>query len=358
MTRTADRKPDLFGIQILRGVAAAMVVLHHALEESLASKAAPSSPDWLTTFGASGVDIFFVISGFVMVYSGFRSGQPAIRPGKFMAKRIMRIYPLYWACLLLMLALWVAGFYRKFDPSFALIARSALLLPTDKPIVTVSWTLVYEMYFYLLFAGTLFLKSRAASLVATTTAIVLFLGGSLLLGNPTDFLSNAIVIEFCFGMALAVAFPHVATPSARAGMIVGFAALAAAPLIVPHESTNGLPPIARAIAWGLPAAIIVASSLSVDRLRSKLQQALVALGDSSYAIYLTHPFVLVAFARAVKDHPQLTSISLLPFVPLVFAACISAGISAHLLVELPLTRLARRLTASEPRSGQSVTSAN
>ena len=90
---------ELVGIQMLRGIAASLVVFHHSLEESLASAVPPTSPDWLTTFGASGVDIFFVISGFIMVYTSFPLRRPPVRPINFVVKRASRIYPFYWFCV-------------------------------------------------------------------------------------------------------------------------------------------------------------------------------------------------------------------------------------------------------------------
>lgn len=82
---------ELVGIQILRGIAASLVVLHHSLEEAGASAVPPTSSDWLTTFGASGVDIFFVISGFIMLHTSYRSGRAPVRSTDFMVRRISRI---------------------------------------------------------------------------------------------------------------------------------------------------------------------------------------------------------------------------------------------------------------------------
>ncbi|MBR1138483.1 MULTISPECIES: acyltransferase family protein [Bradyrhizobium] len=342
----AEKRPDLIGIQMLRGLAASMVVLHHTLEESLASKAAPTSPDWLTTFGASGVDIFFVISGFVMVYASFASERPSIGAGTFLAKRFVRIYPFYWTCLLLILILWGLGFYRKLDPTPGIWLRAVLLLPTDQPVLTVSWTLVYEMYFYMLFAAALFLQwSRHVAVFGITTAIAALLAASLLLGDREDFLSNPIVIEFCMGMLLATAFRRLHVMPAWIGIAAGLSAIVLASLFVPHETTNGLPPAARVVAWGLPALLIVASSLSLKAVGSRLERAMAWLGDCSYAIYLTHPFVMVVFARIVKNQPRLSEMSLLPVVPFVVLICLAAGAAAHVLIERRLLDFGRRLLA-------------
>jgi exopolysaccharide production protein ExoZ len=137
LNRTGRDKIELFGIQIMRGNAASLVVLHHSLEESLASPIPPQSPDWLTTVGASGVDIFFVISGFIILHTSFPSDKPSLSPMEFVKRRLSRIYPFYWFCLIVTLSLWSAGLYRKLDPTLWTVVRAFLLLPTDYPIIGV-----------------------------------------------------------------------------------------------------------------------------------------------------------------------------------------------------------------------------
>src|SRR5438876_1283510 len=169
----AKRGELLEGIQILRAVAALLVVFHHALEESRAAIPGPKSPDWLTTFGAAGVDIFFVISGFIMLYVSFPAGGPPASPQSFLFSRITRIYPLYWICLATIIALKsvVRSSSLPGDPNVFL--GSILLLPGDYMILGPAWTLVYEMYFYIIFAATLIFGKPLISLVATIVAILI-----------------------------------------------------------------------------------------------------------------------------------------------------------------------------------------
>ena len=88
----------LDSLQMLRGVAAAAVVVHHALEVSNGAASA-FSPDFLTTAGAAGVDVFFVISGFIILYTSFPAGRSPLSPRTFMLRRMIRIYPMHWICL-------------------------------------------------------------------------------------------------------------------------------------------------------------------------------------------------------------------------------------------------------------------
>src|SRR6185312_14740355 len=132
--------------------AALMVVFHHALEASRQAPLVPKSPDWLTTFGASGVDIFFVISGFIMFHVSFPAGGAPVSPLSFLARRAARIYPFYWLCLMLAILFCVTGLQWTPPPTAATTLQSALLLPGDNFIIGVAWTLVYEMYFYVIFS--------------------------------------------------------------------------------------------------------------------------------------------------------------------------------------------------------------
>src|SRR5258708_22608842 len=152
------------GIQILRGLAATLVVLHHSFEESLAIYP-HITPNWLIAFGACGVDIFFVISGFIIYSVTYgresQSREPAF---VFLLKRLIRIFPLYWICLFGTLALWRSGlFYRNLHVDPNTFTCSLFLLPSDKLIIDVPWTLVYEMLFYYLFTITLYFRNARIS---------------------------------------------------------------------------------------------------------------------------------------------------------------------------------------------------
>ena len=118
---------ELEGIQVLRAGAALLVVMSHALFESLGAAAGPKSPAWLVASGSVGVDIFFVISGFIMFYVNFPADRAPVAPSSFLAKRFARIYPLYWFCLAATLVLWSLGLVPSITPDGNMLARSLLL---------------------------------------------------------------------------------------------------------------------------------------------------------------------------------------------------------------------------------------
>jgi peptidoglycan/LPS O-acetylase OafA/YrhL len=300
----------------------------------MAAVAPFKSPDWLTTFGAAGVDIFFVISGFIMFYVSFPTDQAAASPVSFLVKRITRIYPFYWFCLALVLGLWSIGLSRSLQLDADILVRSIFLFPSEPQIIKVAWTLVYEMYFYVIFAATLMFRRPLISLFGTSGAIFVLYTMSHFASDTAlrDFLGDPIAAEFCFGLILAYLFQRRPGlfPVSHLLRFPGFALLAIAPLVVSHANTT-LPDDMRVLAWGVPAFLIVLSFLSLKPSRTPLRRAMVLLGDASYAIYLTHSFVMVIYARLLKG--SLANLPQLPVIPLVVLLSASLGLLLHFFVE-------------------------
>jgi peptidoglycan/LPS O-acetylase OafA/YrhL len=352
VNETRAGNTELQGIQMLRAVAALAVVAHHALEHSNGA-VGRFSPDWLTTSGASGVDIFFIISGFIMLFVSFRNGRTPPKAGDFLFRRATRIYPLYWICCLGMLLISAAGFLASHHYSGPLIASSLLLLPGGK-LIGVAWTLVYEVYFYLLFAATLRFASSWISLVATTAAIavIYFLSALLPAGEIAKFFTNPVPMEFCMGLGLAYVFS--ARERKRQGWpvglplaLIGFVLLAIAPIFVEHQTTAELPSLPRVVAWGIPSALIVAGFLNIAAPRGAFGRFWILLGDASYALYLTHVFVMIGYGRLIKI-PAFSHLPQLPIVPIIVLISIAIGIAAHLFAEKPLLKLIRQFTHRQP----------
>jgi exopolysaccharide production protein ExoZ len=326
-------KSSLEGIQILRAVAALLVVLSHTLFESRAAVMGPKSPDWLVAFGSVGVDIFFVISGFIMFYMSFPADRPSVSPSSFMRKRLTRIYPLYLFCLALALALWSQGLVPSVVPDVNMLVRSILLFPSNYFIIGVSWTLVYEMYFYLVFATTLYFARPLVSLFGTSAAILIFYMLSGLVPDKAlgNFLGNPIAAEFCLGLLLAYLSrrPRI-VDAARLFWIPGLALLVIAPLIAPYASTH-FPANPARLLWGVPSFLIVASFLALSPSGASSRRLMLLLGDASYAIYLTHPMTLICYTLLLRG--SLANIPQWPIVPVVVAVCAGCGVLVHVFVE-------------------------
>jgi exopolysaccharide production protein ExoZ len=227
-----------------------------------------------------GVDIFFVISGFVMVQS--TSGRD-ISPKAFIAQRIQRIVPLYWIATAIMM-MQVSGQWELKLKSLLFIPAMNPKINMVQPIVEPGWTLNYEMFFYGIFACSLLLK-ESHRFVAVTSVFLLFLTIGVVVngGEVLEFYCRPIIVEFLMGMAIAkfgIRLPAAALPFAFAMMFA-------------LQSAE----IDRVYSFGIPAMIIVSSALSAERHLPTWKFA-EFLGSASYSIYLFHLLALGAVAEA------------------------------------------------------------
>lgn len=304
---------QIVSVQILRALAALSVTVGHGLAfigMPLEKLGRPSDWSYLLPWGA-GVDLFFVISGFIMVYSSERLFGQSGGGSAFAWRRVTRIAPLYWAAtcvILLRHALW-----RKPMPDLAGAITSFLFIPYDtfqtgapRPFYELGWTLNYEMFFYAVFAVFIaFSRERAVAGTAAALAVMVTLGATFQFTNPIlSVWSQPIVFEFIFGMGLALlARRGVSLPD---GARYGLFAIGAAALLVDFLDSPGHPhdwmtpnDFARVFAWGLPAALILAGAVLKKNDLSNpglIARAGAAVGDASYALYLCHPMVMSAFA--------------------------------------------------------------
>jgi exopolysaccharide production protein ExoZ len=298
-------------------------------------------PDLATvpTFFNVGVDIFFVISGFVMVVSTASTPRKA---GDFLWQRFVRIVPMYWIMTVVMaVTLWlVAG--RLISPQELL--QSLLFIPYRdhvsefvQPILGVGWTLNLEILFYILFALTMAwggVRQILAMGVVFAAAVAL-----RVLFDPADdtvlfFYTTPILFEFLAGVAIGRILNRVQ----RVPVIAGIAAVGVAIASFLVLSLNFDAP--RIVAQGLPAAMFVAGSLRLESWFRKLSpRGLLQLGDASYSLYLVHVPVLLIVA------PLLGGVGFGMGAALATAACTAVAIAAYQLLERPLLALLRGPTA-------------
>ncbi|WP_245474047.1 acyltransferase [Mesorhizobium sp. M2A.F.Ca.ET.042.01.1.1] len=316
---------SIHSIQYLRGLAACAVVCFHVSEQF-------GGP---FDVGAAGVDVFFVISGFIMWVT--TAGRPA-NPWRFMGRRITRIAPLYWIVTLLtaMGILMKPQFFYDHFFSVANFVGSLFFLPVLQedalhPIVVQGWTLCYEMMFYLVFTLVLFLgeRWRFGVLVGALAAIVA-LHFVLPAGYARAF-TDPVVIEFAAGVVVGRLWLQDARLPLGAALAIagaGFLLLAAGQLF-----NADLP---RALLWGLPAALIVAGAVFAERARPFKPDALPTfLGDASYSIYLWH-IVVGVLATGVVLRIAIPA-ALQPVTIIVATLALSAML--YLIVEKPLIAL-------------------
>lgn len=282
------------GVQALRFVAALLVVIMHVgLYATERLKFSSHSQIWEA--GNSGVDIFFVISGFVITISSRDLLHTAGGWKEFLLRRVIRIVPLYWllTTLKLLAAAVVPAIAVHSQPNFIHIVSSYLFLParstegTIFPYLGVGWTLNFEFLFYLIFAIGLFINANIFKFCVTVLIPVAAVSLVRTSGWPAiSFYADPIVIEFLLGMLLAESVGRGKKFDARLAALV-----AAAGLLLITTSPEFLSSSPRLLKWGVPALLVVSGVVYMEPLVGHaVPKWLVTLGNSSYALYLTHPF--------------------------------------------------------------------
>ena len=336
-TTTGAPTPVFRLLQPLRAFAALTVVAHHL---SILLGERNHLPVRIWRQGASGVDIFFVISGFVMALTTRSMPSTTETAGRFLVRRLQRIVPLYWLLTLVMLLLRDAGVGGTSSPSELQLLASLLFVPMRNsvgnfhPVLVVGWTLNFEMAFYLLFALALLARVRAEwvlvpALVLLATSAV---HGAPRLPGPLEGYQNSVVLEFLYGVALARLLPWVVRVPAWLACV-----LACAGLTMIFVSGAPETSVWRGVLWGLPATIVVCAVLALEKPWGKrLPHWPVELGDASYSIYLTHGFVLPALGLllARTHHETLAAIPLA--VALGLAICLVIGEGTYRCIERPV----------------------
>jgi exopolysaccharide production protein ExoZ len=326
-------------IEIYRGLAACAVVLYHAARHLNAEGNAPHLMS-VWQFGHAGVDLFFVISGFVITYVHLDDiGRPD-RLGHYAARRFQRVFPLYWIATLVTLAIDVAGSIGWPSPTKALI--SITLFPFgDEPIVGVAWTLQFEMLFYLAFG--LCILNRKAGLAAGALWLAAIF--ARMVSGGLDAVQGLLVSVYClqfFAGVLAAIWVRRAPQSVPGWALpVGLVLMLAAMLAENTGLMDGYANIAR-LYYGLPSALIVLGGAMASRRGAwRPGRILLALGRASYSIYL---FQFVFFGVVWQIWQRVALLRGLPeaapFAALSLAA-ILGGVAVSRTCEYPLLRWIR-----------------
>jgi len=304
--------------------------------------------------GDGGVDIFFVISGFIMVVISRDQFQMPGAPGSFLFKRFIRIYPLYWLYSFLVFAVflvaptWVRAMQRGQVDLFA----SFFLLPQFMPpLLGQGWTLTHEAYFYLVFALTLLLPERQLFRflllwgLAVAAGFNIYVSSNALLGSATaKMITNPLTIEFVLGACVALGVGRGWRRGDWLCLVGGCLLFPVSSLFFDPLDIEGL----RVFCFGLPALLILYGAVSLEsRSRFQFPRWMRVFGDASYSIYLSHILVISAVGRiwSAVGRPGLWDNALA--ILLMAAAALGCGLASYRLIEQPLLRA---LQTWQPRS--------
>jgi exopolysaccharide production protein ExoZ len=348
----AQRAQDGLGsVQMLRGLAALAVALAHlhAVEKFLGD--AKLVGNWALA-GFGGVDLFFVISGFVMVWTtAGAQGRADVIPA-FLWARISRIYPLWWLVCGTLVAVWLvrpgwvfASHHADAPPD---LLTSMLLLPdTTEPLHAVGWTLIHELWFYAVFAVLLLVPARLLPVMLGGWALVVAVA-ALVMPAPGDpwlkLVRHPLTLEFILGAGVGLAavrgvFPAPRVLAGAAGLWLVLAALSAradAPVLFAQEWW-------RVLVFGVPSAALVWGLVGMERAGWRAPVPLVRLGDWSYALYLIHVPVFAALGRLAAPVATPGLGDSLVAVPVALAVAVGAAAVLHHLFERPVLRLAAQM---------------
>jgi exopolysaccharide production protein ExoZ len=300
--------------------------------------------------GFAGVDLFFVISGFVMVWvTRADQGQIAAIP-RFYVHRFARIYPLWWIVLSAIVAVWLIrpDWVYSSQQSQPDLLRSYFLLP-DKalPLHAVGWTLIHEVWFYLVFGACLIAPKKALPFLLLFWATVVS-AAALILPSPADpliaLIRHPLTLEFLIG-----AFVGLLTTSGvffspqvifRAGLILAvfsFASILDAPTPAFESETK------RVFLFGVPFGLIVWGWVGCDVQGYRAPKWSSRLGDWSYGLYLIHVPVFVAIVRLAAPFSHPGPFDNLIILSVALGVAIFAAYVMHILIERPLAKFVKDL---------------
>jgi len=333
----------LASIQFLRFVAATLVVLFHttvALHRYFGGSVLHSFVA-NAAFGASGVHIFFVISGFIMVYTSFRTKEDNFKPATFAFRRLVRIYPIYF-----IYALFYLYFYSIFaagkDLSIAQFFGSILLLPGYSGlIIGPGWTLSYEVYFYVCF-GISMLLGLTRGLLALTAFFGMAITAGIVFGYSNFaglVFTNSLLIEFLFGAWIGYAIVSKLRLSDRSANLLLLAALS----LFGAGIAFGYSRLPSLLTWGVPSAMLVAGLVFREG-NASIPSAIkkfAFLGDSSYSLYLLHVvlidaaiFLALGWYSPIKENGVIIGpLAMVGVCFMIAAYCVAAALLCYEFIE-------------------------
>lgn len=292
----------LNGIQVLRGVAAiSVLVFHAALQEANFPFAKEYGVfEWVQRWGFGGVNLFFVVSGFIIAWTAYEDMGKPRRSLHYISQRVVRIYPIYWLVFATAAFMQITVIGDNTGVKGDLIAttlRAMLLIdPSSHYLVPQAWTLDYEVMFYALFFVAFFIPRPAV------LAVVLLWGcaiiASKVFGPIRHMALDVMCLHFVGGIAIAFLLKRGVTLLAIPAIVVGVLWWVAAALANQFQFANENDTLHRLLGFGCGSMVLVYGVAALDLRKPRTYPGLlVRFGDASYTIYLIHLSVLWVFGR-------------------------------------------------------------
>jgi len=349
----------LKSLQLLRALAVLLVVYGHSIVLQMRYSTS-FEQDFFhhENFGAFGVDIFFIISGFIISYIAYGySGKK--KSFVFILKRFIRVNPIYYVISVLFIlrfSIHPGSAFRFPSVSESTLLKTLIILPiTDKtfwisPVLIVGWTLSFEWLFYIMYSGLIFLKIKYKLLCLFSIIISLIIAGVIV--NTQDarfaFITNPILLEFLFGAIICWIYFHVPMGKYFCYLLIltalvwfaceilfGFGGISEMGCTINAECSR-----MRVLLWGIPGAMLVCGAVVMEKngylnklWKSSLFQI---IGDSSYSIYLTHTIVFSILGSIYIRMGNLLTPDMSVIIQLAIGTMV--GILFYKFVETPLLK--------------------
>lgn len=328
-------------IQVLRVVAAIGVVMAHY--ELFGVRA-----------GGFGVDIFFIISGFIIAF------VVNTNTSNFLKKRIARVVPLYTFATLLttFLVLLKPSWFNNAIVNFEAVFKSLLYIPyrinNSGPVLSLGWTLNNEMFFYIVMAISIFFVSKKKYLSITCASIILFIFFILNIFDTDNYVFNfykeGLLPEFVFGILLYYLWNYYKGIQSKKGdQLILLLGIISFVFLVYVDITGEFKIISRNIWRGIPSFFVAFSFLISEKFfnsKTRFSKILLELGDSSYVMYLFHPYIIFGLTRIIypvifKDNSSIF-VELIKFIIMIVVLCV-ISILMYRFIDRPMAKYARKI---------------
>ncbi|KAA0548486.1 acyltransferase [Bacillus sp. BGMRC 2118] len=345
-----DNRQQLSSLQGIRALAALLVLVSHAT--AICMSWGVNYLGGIFYAGNLGVDLFFVLSGFIIFYIHHKDKNENGLVKKFFIKRFIRIYPIYWIALLILVPfeLFIAGFGIAPENYYQIGThiKAFLLYPQVYQPLSVSWTLTSEILFYMIFGVVLFSKFKKIAIGVFGVWVVASALTAFYV--PTNYVVLCLLyptnIEFVYGILVAYIVLNYKVKQGPLLIVTG----TILSILAMANAIHGYIDIDRIFAFGIPSAMIVLGCVSLEFSRElNIPRVITYLGDASYSIYLTHFPALYLIHKLFVNLGLLNILHIQVLMTIVVIATVAFGCLFHSYIEKPLLIVLRKQLLQKKR---------
>ena len=335
----------LYSIEMFRGIAAVLVVILHS--SSYYSQVFGEHPfGSIVLFMHSGVEFFFVLSGFIILTIHNKDIGIVLTIPAFLVKRFTRVFPFYWVCLFIFYGLTYIVPHYHFPDTINLVKDLALYPNRAEASLFVSWTLQHEIIFYLLFTIVLFNRLLGAVVLSLWFSVVVVLNFVLDVPElyPEWYMSSDYNIAFFLGIfAARVLKRYSFEKSCRMILVFGIVLFMAGAIFEINPEIYNISKKFTRLCYSCASFFMIVGAVSTERYhRIHIPKLGKILGKASYGIYLAHMFFVWVIFTMFKTVgifeiiPHSVSCSVLVVISIWFSVKLSQ------MIELPISNFFRQ----------------